>query len=195
MFLEPPLLLSHFTRSFVHLSLHIFHMINTRRDTARTHRCPVRLVLFFLLKFFFSLSPSSSLLVIFFLLKIRNPIHMEKVWREELIIPRADFWNQERTCDNNDVGKEECEARWRKRHVKHKNGSLRKVITAFGDIQKYILLFAMTLDGVDGQMLPLPLSKYSTNYSYNLQKSAYKYNRYEILVCICHLSCRMHSTI
>ena len=29
---------------FVHLSLHICHMFNTRRDTARTHRCPVGLV-------------------------------------------------------------------------------------------------------------------------------------------------------
>ena len=28
----------------VHLSLHICHMINTRRDTVRTHRCPVGLV-------------------------------------------------------------------------------------------------------------------------------------------------------
>ena len=37
-------LLSHFTRLFVHLSLHICHMINTCRDTAWTHRCPVGLV-------------------------------------------------------------------------------------------------------------------------------------------------------
>ena len=29
---------------FVHLSLHICHMFNTRRDTARTHLCPVGLV-------------------------------------------------------------------------------------------------------------------------------------------------------
>ena len=42
MFLEPPL---HFTSLFVHLSPHICHMINTRRDTARTHRCPVGLVI------------------------------------------------------------------------------------------------------------------------------------------------------
>ena len=47
MFLEPPLLFSHFTRLFVHLSLHIYHMINKRKDTARTHRCPVGLVFFF----------------------------------------------------------------------------------------------------------------------------------------------------
>ena len=45
MFWEPPLLLSRFTRLFVHLSLHICHMINTSKDTARTHRCPVGLVL------------------------------------------------------------------------------------------------------------------------------------------------------
>ena len=45
-FLEPSLLLSRFTRLFVHLSLHICHMINTHRDTARTHRCPVGLVCF-----------------------------------------------------------------------------------------------------------------------------------------------------
>ena len=29
----------------VHLSLHICHMINTHRDTTRTHRCPFGLVL------------------------------------------------------------------------------------------------------------------------------------------------------
>ena len=46
MFWEPPLLLSRFTRLFVHLSLRICHMINTRRDTVRTHLCPVGLVLF-----------------------------------------------------------------------------------------------------------------------------------------------------
>ena len=45
MFWEPPLLLSGFTRLFIHLSLYIRHMINTRRDTARTHCCPVGLVL------------------------------------------------------------------------------------------------------------------------------------------------------
>ena len=47
MFWEPPLLLSHFTRLFVFLSLHMCHMINTRWDTARTHRCPVGLVFMF----------------------------------------------------------------------------------------------------------------------------------------------------
>ena len=44
MFWEPPLLLNHFTRLFVHLSLRICHMINTRRDTVRTHLCPGGLV-------------------------------------------------------------------------------------------------------------------------------------------------------
>ena len=29
---------------FVHLPIHICHMINTRRDTVRAHRCPVGLV-------------------------------------------------------------------------------------------------------------------------------------------------------
>ena len=46
MFWEPPLLLSCFTRLFVHLSLRICHMINTRRDTVRTLLCPVGLVYF-----------------------------------------------------------------------------------------------------------------------------------------------------
>ena len=41
---EPPLLLSRFTHRFVHPSLHICHMIDTRKDTVRTHRCPVGLV-------------------------------------------------------------------------------------------------------------------------------------------------------
>ena len=45
-FWEPPLLFSHSTHLFVHLSLHIYHMINTRKDTAQTHRCPVGLVTF-----------------------------------------------------------------------------------------------------------------------------------------------------
>ena len=44
-FWEPPLLLSRFTRLFVHLSLHICCMINRRRDTVRTHRCQFGLVL------------------------------------------------------------------------------------------------------------------------------------------------------
>ena len=43
MFWEPPLLLSRIPRLFVYLSLHICHMINTRSDTVRTHRCPVGL--------------------------------------------------------------------------------------------------------------------------------------------------------
>ena len=42
--LEPPLLLSHFTRLFVHRFLHICHMINTRKDTVRTHIRPSGLV-------------------------------------------------------------------------------------------------------------------------------------------------------
>ena len=46
---EPPLLLCHFIGLFVHLSLHIWHMFNTHRDTVRTHRCPVGLVAFLLL--------------------------------------------------------------------------------------------------------------------------------------------------
>ena len=37
--------LSRLPRLFVHLSLHICHMINTRRDIVRTHHCPVGLVL------------------------------------------------------------------------------------------------------------------------------------------------------
>ena len=48
MFWEPPLLLSRSTRLFVHPSLHICHMIDTRKDTVRTHRCPVGLVHCFL---------------------------------------------------------------------------------------------------------------------------------------------------
>ena len=36
------------TRPFVHLFLHICHMINKRRDTVRMHRCPVGLVSFLL---------------------------------------------------------------------------------------------------------------------------------------------------
>ena len=43
MFWESPLLLSRFICQFVHLSLHSCHMFNTRRDTVRTHRCPVEL--------------------------------------------------------------------------------------------------------------------------------------------------------
>ena len=35
---------SRFICLFVHVSLHICHMFNTRRDTAQTHRCPVGLV-------------------------------------------------------------------------------------------------------------------------------------------------------
>ena len=46
MFWEPPLLVSRFTRLFIHLSLHICHMINSRRNTVRTHLCPVGLVSF-----------------------------------------------------------------------------------------------------------------------------------------------------
>ena len=40
-------LLSRFTRLFVHLSLHICHMIKRHRDTAWTHHCPVGLVFHF----------------------------------------------------------------------------------------------------------------------------------------------------
>ena len=42
--LRAPLPFSHSTHLFVHLSLHIYHMIKTRKDTARTQRCPVGLV-------------------------------------------------------------------------------------------------------------------------------------------------------
>ena len=44
-FWELPLLPCCFIGLFVHLSLHICHMINTSKATARTHRCPVGLVL------------------------------------------------------------------------------------------------------------------------------------------------------
>ena len=40
----PPLLLCHSIRQSVHLSLCIFHLFITHRDTAQTHRCLVGLV-------------------------------------------------------------------------------------------------------------------------------------------------------
>ena len=66
------LLLSRFTHLFVPLSPQICHMINTRRDTVRTHRCPVGLVSLFFACERVSSALSVSRLCFAFLVKSGN---------------------------------------------------------------------------------------------------------------------------